>query len=111
LKTDLNISLLLLLQVLEGSLVDLLFQRGGMEVTMLKLFGLAQRLLGVPDNFWGLGVLIDETGDHLPTLIGACKEDQPHHHTFYSRNTFRSLVRLGTRLLQTSLQQNMAFSP
>ena len=41
-----------------------------MEVAVLQLLGLAQRLLGVADDLGGLGVLVDEAGNNLPTLVG-----------------------------------------
>ena len=73
---DLDFPLLLLLQVLKSSLVDLILEGGGVEVAVLELLGLAQRLLGVPDDLRGLGVLVDEAGNHLPTLIGAWRTER-----------------------------------
>ena len=45
-----------------------------MEVAVLKLLGVAQSFLGVADDLWGLCVLVDEAGNHLPTLVGAWRK-------------------------------------
>ena len=71
---DLDFSLLLLLEILESSLVDLILQGRGVEVAVLKLLGVAQSFLGVADDLWGLCVLVDEAGNHLPTLVGAWRK-------------------------------------
>ena len=46
-----------------------------MEVAVLQLLGLAQRLLGVADDLGGLGVLVDKAGNNLPTLVGTCRKE------------------------------------
>ena len=75
-RTDLDLPLLGLLEVLVGVLVGLLLERADVEVSRLQFLGFVQRLLGVPDHLRGLGVLHDEVDHHLPPLSSTWKSER-----------------------------------